>query len=171
MVATRRARGASTPIDAEESAFERLFALAEPRLRHAFVAAYGPDVGREATADALGWAWVHRAALAKMKNPVGYLWRVGQSSVRRQRQHLRYEFVDTVPERGEEMQQPPWDSSLIDALRGLSRRQRVAAVLVHGYGYSLVETATLLGCRVSTVRNHSSRALRRLRIVLTEEDQ
>jgi DNA-directed RNA polymerase specialized sigma24 family protein len=170
MVATDRGRRARDSLEVEAGAFEQLFARAEPRLRRAFVAAYGPDLGREATANALGWAWAHRSALAEMKNPIGYLWRVGQSSVRGELQQRPYEFAGRYPDRGEE-RHPVWDSSLIDALRDLSPRQRAVVVLVHGYAYSLVETAAILGCRVSTVRNHSSRALRRLRKMLTEDDQ
>lgn len=44
------------------------------------MAAYGPQAGREATVDALGWAWTNWERLAPMTNPTGYLYRVGQTS-------------------------------------------------------------------------------------------
>ena len=55
----------------------------EPRLLQALVAAYGPREGREATVDALSWAWEHWDRLGPIANKVGYLYRVGQSATRR----------------------------------------------------------------------------------------
>ena len=43
----------------ERTDFDDFVADVEPRLRRALVAAYGPEAGREATADALAWAWQH----------------------------------------------------------------------------------------------------------------
>ena len=57
----------------------------EPRLSYAFAAAYGVEVGREATADALAYAWEHWSEVRGMENAGGYLYRVGQSSARRYR--------------------------------------------------------------------------------------
>jgi hypothetical protein len=45
----------------------------EPRLRQALIAAYGPVDGREATVDALSWAWEHWARLEEVGNRLGYL--------------------------------------------------------------------------------------------------
>lgn len=59
--------------------FERFLATAEPRLRTALTAAYGPVNGRAAAVDALSWAWEHWSRLRDMANPVGYLFRVGQT--------------------------------------------------------------------------------------------
>lgn len=55
---------------------------AGPRLRQALIARYGPDVGAEATAEALAYGWEHWDRLASMANPAGYLCRVGQSRSR-----------------------------------------------------------------------------------------
>jgi hypothetical protein len=52
----------SRPATKEE--FEQFMAIAEPRLRVALVAAYGPDRGREAAAEALAYAWEHWERLA-----------------------------------------------------------------------------------------------------------
>ena len=46
----------------------------EPRLRQALVATYGPVDGREATVDALSWAWEHWDRLRDVRNPGGYLY-------------------------------------------------------------------------------------------------
>ena len=41
------------------AAFEAFFRETEPKLRRALVAAYGPDLGREAASVALSYAWEH----------------------------------------------------------------------------------------------------------------
>jgi DNA-directed RNA polymerase specialized sigma24 family protein len=66
-----------------EVEFEKFVRDVEPRLRRALVACYGPDRGREATVDALAWAWEHRTQLETVSSPVPHLFRVGQSTTRR----------------------------------------------------------------------------------------
>ena len=56
-----------------------------------------------------------------------------------------------------------FEPGLPEALAGLSQQQRLAVVLVHGYGYTLREVAELTGIRPTTVQNHLSRGLSRLR--------
>ena len=51
--------------------FRAFFADTEPRLRRALVAAYGPDLGTDAAADALAWAWQHFDKVEAMGSPVG----------------------------------------------------------------------------------------------------
>lgn len=52
-------------------------------LRQALIAAYGPNVGPDVTAEAFAYAWVNWDRLKAMQNPAGYLYRVGQSKARR----------------------------------------------------------------------------------------
>lgn len=138
-----------------EAEFAALYAAVEPGLRRGLMAAYGPELGREATADALSWAWEHRDRVGRMQHPLSFLYRVGQSSVRRRRQRV-------VHARGE--WDEPWvEPGLARGLAGLSERQRVAVMLVHGYGWTLEEVAALLGVRKTTVQNHLERGLARLR--------
>ena len=49
------------------------------------------------------------------------------------------------------------------AYRRLSIRQRAAITLNYGYGYSVEESADLMGCRPGTVRTHVARGLASLR--------
>ena len=63
--------------------FTEFFEHSERRLRQALVASFGPEVGRESALDAWSWGWEHWAQLQTMENPVGYLYRVGQSAARR----------------------------------------------------------------------------------------
>ena len=71
-------------------AFERFVTLAEPRLRRALVAVYGPEEGRDATAEALACSWEHWERVNQMRNPTGYLFRVAQSKGRRRRTRAIY---------------------------------------------------------------------------------
>src|SRR3954466_13466443 len=70
--------------DAAASAFEQFVETTGARLRVALVARYGVDVGVEASADALAYAWEHWPRVSAMANAGGYLFRVGQTSARRQ---------------------------------------------------------------------------------------
>ena len=60
-------------IGEQQVAFERFVAEVEPRLRRAFTLLRGIEDGRDATAEALAWAWEHRDRLTTMDNPAGYL--------------------------------------------------------------------------------------------------
>jgi RNA polymerase sigma-70 factor (ECF subfamily) len=57
---------------------------------------------------------------------------------------------------------------LDEALVALSPRQRAAALLVHGHGYSYAEVAALTGASVGSVRNDLHRAMKRLRARMEE---
>jgi RNA polymerase sigma factor (sigma-70 family) len=135
------------------------------RLRLALISALGVEVGGEAAADAVEYAWEHRERLADMVNPVGYLFRVGQSSGRRYRRRLRSIVLPPVSAAYLETVDP----ELPRALRRLSDRQRVAVVLVHVNGWTHDETAEAMAVDVSTVRTHVARALDRLRALLEED--
>ena len=127
----------------------------EPSLRVALIAAYGSDRGREATAEALAWAWEHKERLASLTNPVAFLFRVGQSHSRGR----RFRILHSRPH-----WEDPWvEPDLVRALSALSERQRVAVVLVHGYGWTMSEVAALWSVKVTTVQNHLDRAMMRLR--------
>lgn len=147
-----------------EERFSRFASDVEPRLRRALVAFYGLEVGGEATADALEVAWARWDEVEAMANPIGYLFRVGQSRSRRYRR--RPVVLPAVPA----SDLPEIDPRLPRALAGLSNQQRAAVLLVHAHGWTLAETADALGCGVSTVRNHLDRGMRRLRASLGDDD-
>jgi DNA-directed RNA polymerase specialized sigma24 family protein len=146
--------------------FEALVADVRPRLARAFVAAYGPERGQEALAEALAYAWEHATAVQAMTNPAGYLYRVGQS---RTRPRLAPPTFPAPADVG-----VPWvEPGLPAALAGLSEHQRVAVVLVHGYGWTHREVGELLGIAATTVQNHVERGLaglrRRLEVVVAPD--
>jgi RNA polymerase sigma factor (sigma-70 family) len=142
--------------------FEDLIEEVEAPLRRALVATFGLERGREATIDALAWAWEHRTRLSRVDNTVAYLYRVGQSSVRRRKAGIP--FVRQVTA------ETWFEPALPAALAALSEKQRIAVVLVHGYQWTMREVADLLGIRTTTVQNHLERGLRHLRAAMEVSD-
>ena len=135
----------------------------EPRLSYALAAAYGVEVGRESTADALAYAWENWAKVRCMENPSGYLYRVGQSRARRYRRP-RTLFPAISP-----AELPEVEPGLPAALSSLSAAQRTAVVLVYVLEWSEREAADLLGVDRSTIRRHCDRGLAKLRAALEVE--
>jgi RNA polymerase sigma-70 factor (ECF subfamily) len=143
---------------ARELEFEAFVDTLEPRLRRAFVAAYGADRGHDATAEALAYAWEHWRRVSVMENAAGYLYRVGQSRTRSRRAAY---LASPVPA------EMPWiEPALPAALTQLTESQRVAVVLVHGFGWTLREVGELTGVQPTTVQNHLERGLASLRAAL-----
>ena len=142
-----------------EAWFDSLVREVEPRLRHALVAVYGQERGRDATAEALAYAWEHREQVMWMANPAGYLYRVGRSRGRIRR--LTPRFLPIEPTR-----LPDIEPGLPGALDCLSERQRLTVVLVHAYGYDRQEVASILDISVSAVDTHLARGLVKLREIL-----
>ncbi|MDQ6854995.1 MAG: sigma-70 family RNA polymerase sigma factor [Actinomycetota bacterium] len=138
--------------------FSAFVAAVEPRLRRALSALCGVEEARDATAEALAYAWQHWDRVSGMENPAGYLYRVGRSRARYRR--VRPVFPDAP------ISIPEVEPGLPRALRELPERQRVAVLLVHGWDWSYDEVADVMGVSVSTVRNHVARGLERLRGLL-----
>ena len=136
--------------------FEEFVEQDGSRLRAALVAAYGIDVGSDATADALAYGWEHWSRVSVMDNPVGYLFRAGQNAARRS-----FRRPPLLPTPGPD-ELPRFEPGLVPALAALSEQQRVAVVLVHGYGWSMADVARLFDITHSSVRTHVARALERL---------
>ena len=130
------------------------------KVRAGLIAGFGPELGSEATAEAMAYAWEHWDRLRDMQNPSGYLYRVGRThavrTLRNQRRRPRAPFA--------RQEEPQWvEPMLQQVLHELPRRQRAAVSLVHGYGYSLQDVAELWGVSRSTVQAHVDRALTKLR--------
>ena len=147
---------ASAPRDGRS--FEAFVVDAEPKLRRALVASYGFEEGRDAAAEALAYAWEHWERLQDVSTLPGYLFRVAQSSRSRKRPPVLFDTSD-------------WPDHLFEpglprALATLSHCQRVAVVLVYGYGYTLRAVSELTGVRKTTVQTHVERGLARLRVKL-----
>jgi RNA polymerase sigma factor (sigma-70 family) len=132
----------------------------EQRLLRGLVGAFGSEVGREATRDALLYAWEHWDRVSAMDNPVGYLYWVGQSRSRWYRR-ARVWFPEVIYE-----ELPDVDPRLPSALRQLSPKQRAAVVFLFVEDLTERETADALGVSRATVRKHADRGLAKLRTAL-----
>ncbi len=137
----------------------------ELRLRQALTAALGPEVGREAAAEALAYAWEHWERVGVMENPVGYLYRVGQSRGGRMRRKRRPVLPPVA------MDRLPWvEPALPSAMARLSERQRAVVLLLHSYQWTMSEVAEVLGVSKATVQSYADRAMRVLRKRLGVEE-
>ncbi len=152
-----------SPSRAEFRAFVR---EVEPQLLNALVATYGPADGREATVDALSWAWEHWDRLDGVSNKVGYLYRVGQTASRR----FAARGLPLAGSQASQSRLPEMEPGLTPALAALSDQQRTVVMLVHAFDWSQTEVAVLLDVTPSTVREHLRRALERLRHDLEVQD-
>ena len=147
-------------LGASDDAFTVFATEVGQRLRIALSARFGPELGGEATADALLYAWQHWERVRGLGNPAGYLYRVGS---RRATRSLRRDRK-TVLQDLEPAAHTGWvEPDLHDALQTLPERQRTAALLVHAFEWTLAEVAQLWGVRRSTVQRHVDRAMTGLR--------
>lgn len=134
-----------------------------PRLERALVARFGIDDGLEAAAEAAAYAAEHWPRLQAMDNPVGYLYRVGQTRGRRLAgRWSRLEMLVSEPRATD----GPVDVDLQRALARLKPAERVAIVLVHSHGHTYAEAGEVLGIPATAVTNHLHRGLLRLRRIL-----
>ena len=136
--------------------FEAFYRDVEPRIRRALVAACGPNAGIEAAAAAMQFGFERWDVVRAMDNPAGYLYRVGRNAARSRRKPLPPVESDAAERYG-------FEPALPAALNRLSEHQRQAVLLVHAGGATLAEAADTLGISVSTLRNHLTRGLERLR--------
>jgi RNA polymerase sigma-70 factor (ECF subfamily) len=142
--------------------FTEFMADAEPRLRRTLVSLYGPEVGREATADALAYGWEHWAKVKGMDNPAGYLFRVGQTKAKKHRRpEVPFPREPGNPD-GEHWTEP----GLHTAMTGLSDHQRTTVLLIHGFDWTYEEVSQLMGVSRSTVQRHADRGMAKLRKAL-----
>lgn len=127
------------------------------------MARFGIDDGLEAAAEALSYAVENWDRLEPMANPIGYLYRVGQTRGRRLTQ--RWQRLSVL------VHEPLTTDGVVDvdlqrALLRLKPQERVAVVLVHAHGYRYQDAAEVLDVPVTTITNHVNRGMARLRRIL-----
>ena len=96
-----------------------------------------------------------------MDNPAGYLFTMAKRDVLRT---FRAPVLRRPPPACSQI-----SSRHLPALAELSEMQRQVVYLVDGFGWGLTDTDRILGMSISTVRNHWSRGLARLRASLKSE--
>jgi len=145
----------------EPIGFEEFFARSERPVRFGLSARFGFEVGREATADAMTYAWEHWGRISVMENPAGYVYRVGERLGRRMSR--RAKSIDFMTRN---VDPADFEPKLAPALADLSPRQRTCVVLVHALGWTQRETAVFLGLSTSSVQKHEERGVEGLRRAL-----
>ena len=129
----------------------------EPRLHVALIALMGTDNAREATADALLWAWENWERVETMENPAGYLYRVARTKARK-----LFRTLPVLP--AAPHGDMPWvEPKLPDAVARLPESQRVVVVMVHALGWTQAEVARFLDLSHGAVQKHAERGLAKLR--------
>jgi RNA polymerase sigma factor (sigma-70 family) len=147
-----------------EDGFSEFVVDHERGLRQALTAWLGPDLGREATAEALAYGWENWGRVGAMDNAAGYLYRTGLNWGRKSRRRRDLVFPEASQSETE------WyEPGLPAALASLSDQQRVVVFLVHGHQWSLSEVAALLEISKGTVQTHMERGMERLRRELKVE--
>ncbi|GMQ99048.1 MAG: hypothetical protein BMS9Abin17_1593 [Acidimicrobiia bacterium] len=150
--------------DALTTTFTEFVVEHERRVRSALTAAFGIEIGREATADALAYAWENWARVSEMNNPGAYLFVVGRDKARRMIRKRSVGFPDVRRD------DTPWiEPGLPSALVSLSEVQRTVIMLLHGYDWTMQEVASVLGITKSSVQTHTERGMKKLRRKLKVE--
>ena len=80
------------PEETTVGSFEGFVKDSETRLHDALAALFGPQAGRDATAEALAYGWEHWERVRKMDNPIGYLYAVGRDRGRKAQTGRRVEI-------------------------------------------------------------------------------
>ena len=155
--------GVSEELDARRGDFDRVVLPLSRGLQRAFVAHFGVEIGSDVAAEVSAWAWEHIDQVTSASNPGGLLYRVGQSRVRYHHRWARRGAVFPAEPGWVAGEAPELDDELLLALGALKPKQRVAVLMVHGYGFSYLEVADLLGDSVAATTNHVHRGLYRLR--------
>jgi RNA polymerase sigma-70 factor (sigma-E family) len=123
--------------------------------------------------EALARVAVRWTRIERVDNPDAYVRRVLVNTVRERRRRRSAgelptdQFHDLAVADGSQARADR--DELLAALRELPRRQRAAVVLRYFDGLTEAETAAVLSCSVGTVKSQTSRALDKLRLVLTRE--
>lgn len=130
-------------------------------LEHALVGVVGPDLAGDASSEAFAYCWRRWDRVGVMKHPAGYLWSVGRSKGRdlmRQNGRAFRPLLPDIPESDLPLVEP----GLPKVLAGLSERQRVVVLLLHGFDWTYSEVAEFLGLSVSSVQKHAQRGMAKL---------
>jgi RNA polymerase sigma-70 factor (ECF subfamily) len=138
------------------------FAAARPRLVRVARSLVGEAAAEDVVHDTYLTA---RSRIAQLRDPLaleGWLIRICvHRAFRVQRRGRRlHELLDRLPWREQDRGPAPRASALElrELIEGLTPRERAVVILQHGYGYSLLEVAELVGISHANARKIASRA-------------
>jgi RNA polymerase sigma factor (sigma-70 family) len=151
---------------------DEAFAAARPRLQRIATSLVGSAQAEDVVHDTYLMA---RARAGQLRDPLAaeaWLARICiHRSFRVNRRGRRFrELLDRLP--GRERPGPrAFGLELRELIDGLSERERAVVILQHGYGYSLLEVAELVGVSHANARKIASRARARLLRAWQEAEQ
>jgi hypothetical protein len=140
--------------------FEAFVTRYRPSLLRVLNAHYGTELGPEATAHALAFAERHWDEVRQIENPVGYLYRIGQSALGGRT--LWKGRIPVLPRLDADMARDV-ETRLPAALAALNRVQRTAILLVHAHRWPLADAAAAMDVSVPMLTSHVQRGLDSLR--------
>ena len=124
------------------------------------------EVARDAVSEAFAQALYARH---RIRHPQAWVWRAAYRIAAGELARRRRERSTTHPEPTYEMAESLVD--LIEALAGLSPKQRASVVLHHYAGYPIRNVARIIGSTPAAVAVHLSIGRKRLREMLEEQDE
>lgn len=154
---------------AERSAFEQFAHIRlDALLRFGLALTGDPVLATDLVQEALVRTAMRWSRVAKDGDPYSYVRRTMVNTRISWWRRLRNErLVERVPDRA--VSTESHDPMLWDAIRSLPSRQRAVVALRFYEDLSEEQTARVLGCTVGTVKSQQSRAIAKLRRVLTKE--
>ncbi|MEU2348034.1 SigE family RNA polymerase sigma factor [Modestobacter sp. NPDC049651] len=152
----------------------RRFVVAQRQslLRTAYLLAGDHGHAEDLVQTALLKTYRHWARVTAKGDPTAYVRRalVNEHTSWRRRLSSTEQVVETLPDVAAAAV-PDRDEEMVRALRELPPRMRAVVVLRYLEDRSEAQTAELLGCSVGTVKTQSSRAMARLRELLTPAER
>ncbi len=156
----------------DDAAFERYVRDRGPALARAaaFLLA-DAQLGEDLLQDVLSRIALRWAVVRQVDDLDAYVHRalVNTATSWRRRRSWHETPTEHLPDRA--TPEAGYDGSVLHALRSLPPRQRAVVVARHYLDHTEQQTANLLGCSVGTVKSQHSRAIARLRVLLTDSEE
>jgi RNA polymerase sigma-70 factor, ECF subfamily len=156
--------GSERPV--AHDSFEAFFEAERSRLFGALVVITGSRAeAEEILQDAFLKVWERWDRVARMEEPVGFLYRTAMNLFRKRLRRAAVAVRKTVHlfPRGDELEDVEARDEAVRLLQRLTPRERAAIVVTAYLGYSSEEAGELLGIRATTVRVLTNRARATLR--------
>lgn len=155
--------------DAEREAFDEFVRARLPKLlRFGHALTGSPHAGADLVQDALERAMLAWSRIDAKDDPEGYVRRIMVNrNVSIWRRHRKERLVDEVPERPPTQQPPGHDDELWAAVKQLPAKQRTVIVLRYYEDLSEAQIAATMGCSAGTVKSQASRAMAKLRDLMS----
>jgi len=157
-------------MDVDVEGFDRWYLQSHPVLLSSLsVVAGDPDEAREATDEAFARALERWPRVKAMESPGGWVFRTALNVMKRRarRQNLERRLLGRV---APEIESPMgWSVEVLDAVRALPERERIAIALRYIADLSTIQIAKTMGIAPGTVGSTLSAGRRRMAIALGDD--